>query len=89
MGILKFRAAAVVLVICHSPARMGAASVEFNRDVRPILSEKCFTCHGPDAVVRKVSFRMDSSYGSAWSWDERPRSGKRRSCATIFQYHLH
>src|SRR5690348_13787410 len=36
------------------------ANVEFNRDVRPILSEKCFTCHGPDAAAKKVPFRLDS-----------------------------
>ena len=34
--------------------------VEFNRDVRPILSDKCFLCHGPDAVNRKIPLRLDS-----------------------------
>ncbi len=34
--------------------------VEFNRDVRPILSDKCYTCHGPDAAAKKVPFRLDS-----------------------------
>src|SRR5689334_3319500 len=35
------------------------ATVEFNRDVRPILSDKCFTCHGPDAAAKKVPIRLD------------------------------
>src|SRR3954452_3829399 len=35
-------------------------AIEFNRDVRPILSDKCFTCHGPDAAAKKVPFRLDS-----------------------------
>jgi Protein of unknown function (DUF1553)/Protein of unknown function (DUF1549)/Concanavalin A-like lectin/glucanases superfamily/Planctomycete cytochrome C len=35
-------------------------AVEFNRDVLPILSDKCFTCHGPDAAAKKIPFRLDS-----------------------------
>lgn len=37
-----------------------AATVEFNRDILPILSDKCFTCHGPDAAAKKTPFRLDS-----------------------------
>jgi len=45
---------------------VGAASglspskkVVFNRDIRPILSDKCFACHGPDRVNRTTTFRLD------------------------------
>jgi mono/diheme cytochrome c family protein len=38
--------------------------VEFNRDVRPILSDKCFTCHGPDAANRKAKLRFDIESGA-------------------------
>src|SRR5450432_3254642 len=38
----------------------SAATVEFNRDILPILSDKCFTCHGPDAAAKKIPFRLDS-----------------------------
>src|SRR5215471_15929627 len=34
--------------------------IQFNRDIRPILSDKCFGCHGPDAVAKKVPLRLDS-----------------------------
>lgn len=38
---------------------LGAQNVEFNRDVRPILSDRCFACHGPDAGNRKSPLRLD------------------------------
>jgi cytochrome c553 len=34
-------------------------NIEFNRDVRPILSGKCFACHGPDQKARKARLRFD------------------------------
>jgi hypothetical protein len=37
-----------------------AADVQFNRDVRPILSDKCFACHGPDAKTKGIALRLDS-----------------------------
>src|SRR5688500_391477 len=40
-------------------AELTAASVEFNRDIRPILSENCLQCHGQDASKREARLRLD------------------------------
>ena len=38
--------------------------VDFNREVRPILSDMCFKCHGPDAAERKAGLRLDRQDGA-------------------------
>ncbi|MFM8905069.1 MAG: DUF1549 domain-containing protein, partial [Verrucomicrobiota bacterium] len=57
-------APALLLSLCTVVAD-AAAPVSFNRDVRPILSDRCFGCHGPDANKgRKAGLRLDELAGA-------------------------
>src|SRR6266478_3640105 len=54
-------AAEVLLITLTASLCLGAATneVQFNRDVRPILAENCYACHGPDKNQRKAKLRLD------------------------------
>ena len=54
----------VIPVLAQFAAAADSTRVEFNRDVRPILSDKCFACHGPDPRARKAAVHFDSEAGS-------------------------
>jgi hypothetical protein len=51
--------AAVALTLVSSFSAFGTNELQFNRDVRPILTENCYACHGPDKNQRKAKLRLD------------------------------
>jgi hypothetical protein len=64
-----FAVLAIMFVVWSSAgaARAGDLdniAVEFNRDIRPILSDNCYQCHGPDQAQRKADLRLDSEAGA-------------------------
>ena len=48
----------------HSTAKAAGKAVDYQREVRPVLSRYCFQCHGPDDKARKAKLRLDLREGA-------------------------
>lgn len=55
-------------------------ALEYNRHVKPILSDKCFACHGPDKAKQKAGLRLDLAENA---YDDLPESPTRRTAGKV------
>ena len=56
---VRFSAITVIAILNCLAATANAQPASFSRDVLPILSDRCFHCHGPDEVHREAELRLD------------------------------
>ena len=54
----------LLIILFLSIQSLAAEPIDFNRDVRSILSENCYACHGPDPNERKADIRIDTREGA-------------------------
>lgn len=60
MPIMKSRVLVLLLVgVLFRVSAAESSSLRYNRDIRPLLSDNCFQCHGPDKAQRKAKLRLD------------------------------
>ncbi len=71
---LSFCVTAIFFTSCQksNSIALNPDSVDYNIHIRPILSDRCFKCHGPDANQRKSNLRLDTREGALAALKDNP-----------------
>ncbi|MEY4775742.1 MAG: hypothetical protein RL759_255, partial [Verrucomicrobiota bacterium] len=57
---MQVRRSSILVLLAAASTLLAEERLEFNRDIRPIFSDTCFACHGPDEAKTKGKLRLDS-----------------------------
>jgi len=77
--LLAFVSGVFLFASCNAPSGTGdelvpSNQISYNFHVRPILSDKCFACHGPDANKREAGLRLDTEKGAYAALKDEPEN---------------
>lgn len=64
LGILALLGGLAATALGAAAPAPSVSKIDFNRDIRPVLADKCFSCHGPDENGRKAKLRLDNKEGA-------------------------